>query len=276
VCLLRTTFDAYLVLAICETDVVDDAETRVHVGACTRPHRDCRDSGCPQAAAVWLRGVARRPPVSSGCSSHARARQSDVHRRFAWLTDHESISPHAERLAEALRRHRVAHRQSLGDLSRITGLSKSSLARLEAAEGNPSLETLWRIGRALGLSVGQLIEQPAHTPARILPADEGPIVESSFGMRGRLLQTNHGRHRTEVFELTLPPGARFQGDPHDAGTRELVYCVQGSISCGPANQPLELAAGDTGYFDGTMPHVYAAGPDGGRALLVMSYPPNAA
>lgn len=190
--------------------------------------------------------------------------------------DAESISPHAQRLANALQRHRTAHHQSLGDLSRITGLSKTSLARLEAAEGNPSLETLWRIGRALGLSIGQLIEQPEHTSARILPAGEGAIVESSYGMRGRLLQTDHGRHRTEVFELTLPPRARFPGDPHDAGTRELAYCVQGSVSCGPADQPLELAPGDTGYFDGTMPHIYAAGPDGGRALLVMSYPPNAA
>lgn len=166
------------------------------------------------------------------------------------------------------------HHQSLGDLSRITGLSKTSLARLEAAEGNPSLETLWRIGHALGMSIGQLIDQPERDPARILPAGEGPIVESSFGMRGRLLQTDHERHRTEVFELTLPPGARFQGDPHDIGTRELVYCVQGSISCGPAGQPLRLAAGDTGHFDGTVPHIYAAGPEGGRALLVMSYPPN--
>lgn len=190
--------------------------------------------------------------------------------------DTQSISPHAEHLADALRRHRAAHHHSLGDLSRLTGLSKTSLARLEAAEGNPSLETLWRIARELGLSIGQLIEQPQHTPARILAAGEGPIVESSFGMRGRLLQTDHGRHRTEVFELTLPPGGRFQGDPHDAGTRELVYCVEGSIHCGPADQPLDLAAGDTGYFDGTMPHTYAGGRDGGRALLVMSYPPNAA
>lgn len=188
----------------------------------------------------------------------------------------ESISLHAQRLADALRTHRATHNQSLGDLSRITGLSKTSLARLEAAEGNPSLETLWRLGRALGLSIGQLLEPPEPDPARILRAGEGPIVESSFGMRGRLLETDHGRHRTEVFELVLPHGARFQGDAHDPGTREVVHCIEGSVRCGPDDQPLELAAGDTGYFDGSVPHIYAAGPDGGRALLVMSYPPNAA
>ena len=187
----------------------------------------------------------------------------------------EPISSHSQRLADALHRHREAHNLSLGELSRITGLSKTSLARLESADGNPSLETLWRLARELSLSIGQLFDQPEPEPARILRSGQGPIVESSLGMRGRLLETDHRQHRTEVFELSLPPGARFQGEPHDPGTREVVYCVEGSVSCGPDDQPLELRLGDTGYFDGSVPHIYASGPDGGRALLVMSYPPKA-
>jgi transcriptional regulator with XRE-family HTH domain len=187
----------------------------------------------------------------------------------------ESTFPPTRRLAEAIRRHREAHNQSLGELGRITGLSKTSLARLETGEGNPSLETLWRIGHALGLSIGQLLEPPETAPARILPADEGPIIESSYGMRGRLLQTDTNRHRTEVFELSLPPGSRFQGEAHDPGTHELVHCITGSVSCGPDHQPLTIKVGDTAYFDGATKHFYAAGPRGGRVLLIMSYPPTA-
>jgi len=172
-----------------------------------------------------------------------------------------------------MRAHRGRQRQSLGDLSRATGLSKTSLARLETGDGNPSLETLWRLGEALGMTIGQLLEAPGPQPARILRAGEGPVVESSSGMRGRLLQTDDGPHRTEVFELVLAGGARFAGAPHEAGTRELVHCLDGAISCGPDDQPLGLHPGDTAYFDGTRAHFYAGGPDGGRALLVMRYPP---
>ena len=179
----------------------------------------------------------------------------------------------AQNLATAMRRHREDTNQSLGDLSRLTGLSKTSLARLEAGDGNPSLETLWRLGQALGLTIGQLLEAPGPEPARVLRSGDGPIVESSFGMRGRLLQTDDGPHRTEVFELDLPAGARFQGPPHDPGTRELVHCIEGQISCGPDDEPLDLSPGDTASFDGTGPHFYAGGPKGGRALLVMRYPP---
>lgn len=188
----------------------------------------------------------------------------------------ESTAPHTQLLADTLRRHREGHNQSLGELSRLTGLSKTSLQRLETGQANPSLETLWRLSRALGLSIGQLIEPSAEQPARIRHADEGPIVESRYGMRARLLQTDNTRHRTEVFELTLPPGARFHGEAHDTGSHELVYCTKGSVSTGPENAPLKLNVGDTAYFDGANAHIYAAGPNGGRAILVMSYPPNPA
>jgi XRE family transcriptional regulator, regulator of sulfur utilization len=185
----------------------------------------------------------------------------------------ESIGPLAHRLAEALRRHRETHNQSLGDLSRETGLSKTSLMRLERGEGNPSLETLWRLGGALGLTIGQLVEAHAPAPTRVLRAGDGPVVESSTGMRGRLLLNAPANLRTEVFELVLPPDARFQGEPHDPGSRECVHCVEGTIICGPDDDLLELAPGDTAYFDGSLAHSYAGGPEGGRAMLVMGYPP---
>lgn len=180
--------------------------------------------------------------------------------------------PPSRRLAEALAEHRRQHNQSLGDLSRATGLSKTSLLRLEAGDGNPSLETLWRLGRALGLSIGQLLEAPEPAPTRLLRRGDGPVVESSLGMRGRLLHSDTAQTRTEVFELALPAAARFEGEPHPAGTRELVHCVEGTVLCGPDDDLLTLGVGDTASFDGARAHTYAGGPDGGRAVLVMSYP----
>ncbi|GAA0903865.1 MULTISPECIES: helix-turn-helix domain-containing protein [Streptomyces violaceusniger group] len=185
----------------------------------------------------------------------------------------QSITAHAQNLAHTVRRHREAHSLSLGDLARATGLSKTSLARIEAGEGNPSLETMWRLGHALGLSVGQLIEGPEPAPVRVLRASEGPVVKSAKGMRGRLLHTDTSHHRTEVFELDLPDGTHFEGEPHGAGTREVVHCVAGEVLCGPEGHLVTLHAGDTAYFTGSVTHVYAAGRDSGRAILVMSYPP---
>lgn len=179
---------------------------------------------------------------------------------------------HPRRLASNVRRLRADQALSLRELSHATGLSKANLSRLEGGRANPSLETLWRLAHAFGVSIGELIEDDRASDARVLRSSEGVAVASAFGMRGRLLETDGGPHRTEVFELVLPAGAEFHGEPHSAGTRELVYCVTGSMTTGPEESPLSLGRGDTAFFSGSQAHLYKAGNAGARAVLVMSYP----
>jgi transcriptional regulator with XRE-family HTH domain len=173
---------------------------------------------------------------------------------------------HLQQLAGAIREHRQQHGLSLGELGRRTGLSKTSLMRLESGQANPSLETLWRIGRELGLTIAQLIDPDGLAAVR--PAD----VVSESGMEGRLLAHDDTDHRTEVFELALPADGHFASAAHTAGTTELVYCVTGTVTCGRPDEPLTLQPGDSAQFAGDQDHHYGAGPEGGRLVLVMSYP----
>jgi XRE family transcriptional regulator, regulator of sulfur utilization len=193
---------------------------------------------------------------------------------MATRTD-DPIASIAAQVGRRLSDHRRDRRLSLGDLARQTGLSKTALASLERGTGNPSLETLWRIAHALDSSVGELLEDPEAPTSRRLGADEGPVVVSSSGMRGRLLGADDSRHRTEVFELSLPAGSRFESEPHPAGTRELVVCTRGTVAAGPVDEPLRLGPADSATFPGSTHHVYAGVRRGGTAVLVMSYPPHA-
>src|SRR5215218_6297941 len=63
----------------------------------------------------------------------------------------------ADRIGSAVRELRLAQRWSLGDLARASGLSKTILARIERGDGNPSVETLWRVSRALGVPLGAVL-----------------------------------------------------------------------------------------------------------------------
>jgi transcriptional regulator with XRE-family HTH domain len=177
-------------------------------------------------------------------------------------------------LATAVRAYRERQGLSLGDVARRSGLSKTSLSNIEAGEGNPSLETLWRIGHALGVSVGELLSPSALGWIRVLRADEGPLVESTSGAVSRLLLTDSRQHRTEVFETTVPPGARVDLDPHIAGTEVLVVCVEGPMETGPAGEPVALRPGDAAWFPADVPHFYSVGEVGAKALIVKSFPPH--
>ena len=112
-----------------------------------------------------------------------------------------------------MRRHRGTHNQSLGDLSRVTGLSKTSLVRLEAGDGNPSLETLWRLGQALGLTIGQLLEGAGPAPARVLRAGDGPMVESASACAAGCCRPTTGRAGPRSSSSSCPPARASRARP---------------------------------------------------------------
>ena len=74
---------------------------------------------------------------------------------------------------------------SLSELARKSEISKSLLHRIENQDGsNPELETLQKISRALGITVGELLGNELVKSARSLP-DERPEWLSSLTARLR-------------------------------------------------------------------------------------------
>jgi ribosome-binding protein aMBF1 (putative translation factor) len=59
----------------------------------------------------------------------------------------------ARAVAEAVIRYRAEHRLSQSALARLLGWRQPVVARLEAAEHNPSMDTLLTLARTLGLRV---------------------------------------------------------------------------------------------------------------------------
>ena len=60
----------------------------------------------------------------------------------------------------SLRRERARAALSLTELAKRAGIAKSTLSQLESGTGNPSLETLWALGTALGVPLSR-----SHRPA---------------------------------------------------------------------------------------------------------------
>src|ERR1700760_1558730 len=59
-------------------------------------------------------------------------------------------------VAVALKRERTRAGLSLSEVARRADIAKSTLSQLESGLGNPSLETLWALGNALGVPFSQL------------------------------------------------------------------------------------------------------------------------
>jgi transcriptional regulator with XRE-family HTH domain len=185
---------------------------------------------------------------------------------MAAAPDHEPTA----QLARSLRAHRLTAQLSLGALAARSGVSKASISTIEGSTANPSLETLWRLAGALGVSLGALLGEEEPPPIRLLRAGEGVELDSESGLTGRLLMTEGRPHRTEIIHFDLPAGADYRSAAHQAGTEEFLFCIKGSLEVGPLNREERLGPGDSLWFPADLPHRYASA-RGARCLLALSY-----
>ena len=190
-------------------------------------------------------------------------------------TTSDGLDALAGRIGRVVHAQRLARGMSLGDLARASGLSRTILSRIEGGGGNPSIETLWRVSRALRLPLGALLAEEAAPRVRRIARDEREALRAESGMDAWLVHADGREHRSEVYELRFDAGVEQRAEPHLPGTEELVHCVAGRLRAGPVDEPAELEPGDAVWFAADVPHLYAALTPA-TALNLILYPTAAA
>jgi transcriptional regulator with XRE-family HTH domain len=166
-------------------------------------------------------------------------------------------------------RLRTSAGRSLADLAVAAGISKTTLHGLEQGEGNPTLSTLWALATALGVSLGELLEPPAP-PVAVTRAGEGARADGA-AVHARLLHRIPVRGAVEVYEIEVD-AAEQASEAHLPGVEECMIITEGGVRTGPADQPVDLAAGDSVHFGAAGPHLYRGLGPRNRAVLLMVYP----
>jgi transcriptional regulator with XRE-family HTH domain len=173
-----------------------------------------------------------------------------------------------ETVGTNLRRHRTAAGLSLSDLAAAADVAKSTLHALELGEGNPTLSTLWALATALGVPLGDLIEDTVG-PTTVVRADEGPTIDGA-AVHARLLHRLEVRGTVEVYDLTLDQAVQ-QSDAHRPGVQECLIVTSGAVRAGPDATAADLGPGDSIRHDAAVPHTYQGLVPGSKALLLMIY-----
>jgi transcriptional regulator with XRE-family HTH domain len=176
-------------------------------------------------------------------------------------------------VAGNLQKWRVRRRMSVSALARTAGVSKSTISELERHSGNPSLDTLWALARALEIPLGFLFtDHESAAGIRVVRDGESSIAFEERGYISRLLAGWEVDGEIEFYTTTIDRGARHDSESHGTGVIEHTLVTDGRVEVGIGGEALELGPGDLISFPAAQPHYYRAVDGPARLVGLHQYP----
>jgi XRE family transcriptional regulator, regulator of sulfur utilization len=143
-----------------------------------------------------------------------------------------------------------------GQIAKLCGLPRSTVANIETGASNPTLAVLTRLASALQLSLEELLSPP-RARCQLFKKGTLPVLARGRGGKARIAKLlPHPIPGMEIDRLELPPGERLTGVPHRPGTQEYLCCERGRLTLWAAGERFDLVAGDVAAFPGDQPHSY--------------------
>ncbi|MGY1623092.1 helix-turn-helix domain-containing protein [Geodermatophilus sp. SYSU D00965] len=159
----------------------------------------------------------------------------------------------------SLRQQRGA---TLAELSATTGISVSTLSRLESGQRRPSLELLLPLARAHDVPLDELVQAPTEDPR----VRARPVLRN--GMTMWPLTRRPGG--LQAYRAVISPDAA-RGEPEQKSHEgyEWMYVLSGRLRLLLGEHDLVLVPGEVAEFDTHVPHWFgAAGNEPVEVLLL--------
>ncbi|AVH60224.1 MULTISPECIES: helix-turn-helix domain-containing protein [Streptomyces] len=164
-----------------------------------------------------------------------------------------------------LRRIRKEREVTLAGLSEATGISVSTLSRLESGLRKPSLELLLPIARAHQVPLDELVGAPPVGDPRVPSAK--PIVHNGR-THWPLTRQPGGLQAFKVLE----PRRKLDPEPRTHEGYEWLYVLSGRLRLVLGEHDVVLTAGEAAEFDTRVPHWFGSTGEGPVEFLSLFGP----
>ncbi|MCC3763326.1 XRE family transcriptional regulator [Glycomyces sp. TRM65418] len=159
-----------------------------------------------------------------------------------------------------LRALRKARDATLAELSAQTGISVSTLSRLESGARKPTLELLLPLAKAHGVTLDDLVGAPPTGDPRIhlRPVTRHGMVHLPLTRRPGGIQ---------AFKLIIPGGARREPDLQVHEGYDWMYVLNGNLRVVLGEHDFVMRPGEAAEFDTRTPHWFGSADDKPVELL---------
>ena len=161
-----------------------------------------------------------------------------------------------EDLGRRVKKLRSDRGWSLEELASASGVSRSMLSEIERKRANPTLSVTYRIARAFGLSLQDLIESAdsASSIQTIRATERAQIFRKDKQCQIRTLTPLNLEKDVEFYELRLSPDGALSSQPHVDGAREFLTVEEGSVELRSGNFSELLGKGDSATYRADVAH----------------------
>jgi transcriptional regulator with XRE-family HTH domain len=178
------------------------------------------------------------------------------------VDDEDPFGTALGKVGPRLRALRQQRQTTLAEVSGETGISVSTLSRLESGARRPTLELLLPLARTYGVTLDELVDAPPTGDPRV---HLRPITH--HGMTMLPLTRNPGG--IQAYKMVIP-GERQRREPHLQSHEgyEWVYVLNGRLRVVLGEHDLVLEPGEAAEFDTRTPHWF--GPAEAKSVEFLS------
>jgi transcriptional regulator with XRE-family HTH domain len=170
-----------------------------------------------------------------------------------------AIAVALEQVGRRLKRVRTQRRMTLTDVAETTGISKSTLSRLETGGRRPTLELLLALSRAYRVPLDDLVGAPEVgdprirlKPDRVKGRTVIPLTRQPDGM--------------QAWKIVIPT-SKIMPEPRAHDGHEWIYVLSGHMRLILGDRDWVLGPGDVAEFDTQVPHWFGSTGDEPAEIL---------
>ncbi len=172
-------------------------------------------------------------------------------------------------IGEKMRALRLKKKMGLVELGKHTDLSPALLSKIERGRLFPTLPTLLRVALVFSVDLGFFFTGAREKPVVVVVRKKQRIRFSEKPVKGEStyqfesLDFPATERKLNAYYATFSPVDPEKLRTHQHSGAEFIYTLGGTLSVHVAGEEQVLAAGDSMYFDSSLPHGYRR--KGGRA-----------
>ena len=165
---------------------------------------------------------------------------------------------------------------SMDELAKRSGVSKSMLSQIEQEKTNPTVVTVWKISKALNVSIEDLLKTVCTPKIEVLRQNEAPVLYSEDKLC--MIKVNTPIHMTdnlEIYNIIFKPGGKLDSTPHFPNAEEIFTVISGRFIITSGKNSSILNKGDTGRYKADRNHcIKNISPVKAEGYLVVWFPKN--